>query len=213
MELSEHNVLYLERFMWLFKKKNTLSDEELALNYFNTGNKQLVGDLFEKHVKTVFGVCLFYFRDKDQAKDAVMQIFEKLMFDLQKTQVKNFKAWLSFVVRNYCISEIRKGKGKKFVPETYLDFEMAPTSIEEEEKLNSVNDERMLEYMKAVLPELKENQRRCLELFYLKDLSYQQISEQMRFSINEVKSYIQNGKRNLKLLIEQKIKQNTHERR
>lgn len=213
MELSEHNVLYLERFMWLFKKKNTLSDEELVLNYFNTGNKQLVGDLFEKHVKTVFGVCLFYFRDKDQASDAVMQIFEKLMVDLQKTQVKNFKAWLSFVVRNYCISEIRKGKGKKFVPETYLDFEMAPTSLEEEEKLDRVNDERMLEYMKAVLPELKENQRRCLELFYLKDLSYQQISEQMRFSINEVKSYIQNGKRNLKLLIEQKIKQNTHESR
>lgn len=84
MELSEHNVLYLERFMWLFKKKNTLSDEELVLNYFNTGNKQLVGDLFEKHVKTVFGVCLFYFRDKDQASDAVMQIFEKLMVDLQK---------------------------------------------------------------------------------------------------------------------------------
>ena len=213
MELSEHNVLYLERFMWLFKKKNTLSDEELVMNYFNTGNKQLVGDLFEKHVKTVFGVCLFYFRDKDQAKDAVMQIFEKLMFDLQKTQVKNFKAWLSFVVRNYCISEIRKGKGKHFVPETYLDFEMAPTSLEEEEKLEQVNDERMLDYMKEVLPELKESQRRCLELFYLKNFSYQQISEQLQFSINEVKSYIQNGKRNLKLLIEEKIKQNTHESR
>ena len=213
MELSEHNVLYLERFMWLFKKKNTPSDEELVMNYFNTGNKQLVGDLFEKHVKTVFGVCLFYFRDKDQAKDAVMQIFEKLMFDLQKTQVKNFKAWLSFVVRNYCISEIRKGKGKHFVPETYLDFEMAPTSLEEEEKLEQVNDERMLDYMKEVLPELKENKRRCLELFYLKNFSYQQISEQLQFSINEVKSYIQNGKRNLKLRIEEKIKQNTHESR
>ena len=213
MELSEHNVLYLERFMWLFKKKNTPSDEELVMNYFNTGNKQLVGDLFEKHVKTVFGVCLFYFRDKDQAKDAVMQIFEKLMFDLQKTQVKNFKAWLSFVVRNYCISEIRKGKGKHFVPETYLDFELAPTSLEEEEKLEQVNDERMLDYMKEVLPELKESQRRCLELFYLKNFSYQQISEQLQFSINEVKSYIQNGKRNLKLLIEEKIKQNTHESR
>lgn len=213
MELSEHNVLYLERFMWLFKKKNTPSDEELVMNYFNTGNKQLVGDLFEKHVKTVFGVCLFYFRDKDQAKDAVMQIFEKLMFDLQKTQVKNFKAWLSFVVRNYCISEIRKGKGKHFVPETYLDFELAPTSLEEEEKLEQVNDERMLDYMKEVLPELKENQRRCLELFYLKNFSYQQISEQLQFSINEVKSYIQNGKRNLKLRIEEKIKQNTHESR
>src|SRR4051812_11384600 len=102
--------------MWLFKKKDTLSDEALALNYFRSGDKALVGDLFEKHVKTVFGVCLFYFRDKDLAKDAVMQIFEKLITELRKTEIKNFKGWLSFVVRNHCIGELRKTKGKHFVP-------------------------------------------------------------------------------------------------
>jgi len=192
--------------MWLFKKKDTLSDEELALNYFRSGDKALVGDLFEKHVKTVFGVCLFYFRDKDLAKDAVMQIFEKLIVELRKTEVKNFKGWLSFVVRNYCIGELRKNKNKHFVPETYLDFEVNETSLEEEEKIAQVNDELMLDYMKEALPQLKENQRKCVELFYLKSQSYQQISDATQFSINEVKSYIQNGKRNLKLLIEEKIK-------
>ena len=98
--------------MWLFKKRDFATDEELALNYYKTGDKELVGLLFEKHVKTVFGVCLFYFRDKDIAKDAVMQIFEKLITELKKTEVKNFKGWLSFVVRNYCISEIRKNKNR-----------------------------------------------------------------------------------------------------
>ena len=96
--------------MWLFKKRDFATDEELALNYYNTGDKELVGQLFEKHVKTVFGVCLFYFKDKDVAKDAVMQIFEKLITELKRTEVKNFNGWLSFVVRNYCISEIRKNK-------------------------------------------------------------------------------------------------------
>jgi RNA polymerase sigma-70 factor (ECF subfamily) len=192
--------------MWLFKKRDFATDEELALNYYNTGDKELVGLLFEKHVKTVFGVCLFYFRDKDIAKDAVMQIFEKLITELKKTEVKNFKGWLSFVVRNYCISEIRKNKNKYKFPESYLDFELKESSAEEEEKILGVSDDEMVEYIQACLFELKQNQRVCVELFYLKSQSYQQIVDKTNFSLNEVKSFIQNGKRNLKLLIEQRIK-------
>ena len=192
--------------MWLFKKRDFATDEELALNYYKTGDKELVGLLFEKHVKTVFGVCLFYFRDKDVAKDAVMQIFEKLINELKRTEIKNFKGWLSFVVRNYCISEIRKNKNRYNLPESYLDFEIKETSFEEEEKILGVSDDDMIEHMQICLVDLKENQKVCLELFYLKAQSYQQIADKTKFSLNEVKSFIQNGKRNLKLLVEQRIK-------
>lgn len=192
--------------MWLSGKKDLTNDEELAARYFATGDKCIVGDLFEKHVKTVFGVCLFYFRDKDLAKDVVMQIFEKLITELRKTQVKNFRAWLSFVVRNYCINELRKNKGRYFVPENYLDFEMRESSLDEEESLRRVNDEMMLEFMKEALHLLKDGQRICVELFYLQDRSYNDISASTGFTVNEVKSYIQNGKRNLKLAIEAKMK-------
>jgi RNA polymerase sigma factor (sigma-70 family) len=193
--------------MWLFSRKNSANDEELVKNYFLTGNKTLVGDLFERHVKTVYGVCLFYFRDNEKSKDCVMQIFEKLLVDLRKTEVKNFKAWLGFVVRNYCISELRKNKGKYFLPETYLDFEVMDSNLEQEEQISRINDELMLEQLKDCLSKLKENQRICVEAFYLKGLSYQQISETTNLTTNEVKSFIQNGKRNLKLMIEEKIKQ------
>ena len=192
--------------MWLFKKKNNASDEDLAEAYFRSGDKALVGQLFENHAKTVFGVCLFYFRDKDTAKDMMMQIFEKLITELRKNEVRNFKGWLSFVVRNHCINELRKNKGRHFVPETYLDFELKETSLEEEEKIAAIQDDKMLAYMQECLPRLKENQKRCLELFYLQGLSYKAIVEQTGFSENEVKSHIQNGKRNLKLLIEEKLK-------
>jgi RNA polymerase sigma factor (sigma-70 family) len=192
--------------MWLFKRKKDLNDDELVKAYFTSGNKSLMGHLFEKHVVNVYGACLFYFNDKEQAKDAVMQIFEKMITELRKTQVQNFKAWLSFVVRNYCISELRKNKVRHFVPETYLDFEMSEASLEEEERIASVEEDKMLAYMKEMLPRLKENQKICLELFYIKDLSYQEISEQTGYGIGEVKSYIQNGKRKLKLLIESRAK-------
>ncbi|MBL7919468.1 MAG: sigma-70 family RNA polymerase sigma factor [Bacteroidia bacterium] len=192
--------------MWLFKKRDFATDEDIALDYYNTGNKDLVGQLFEKHVKTVFGICLFYFKDKDVAKDAVMQIFEKLITELKKTEVKNFKGWLSFVVRNYCISEIRKNKHKYRLPEKYLEFEVMEPLLDEEEKIASINDDLMFDHLQSCLPELKENQRVCVDLFYLKGQTYQQICDKTKFSLNEVKSYIQNGKRNLKLLIEEKIK-------
>ena len=190
--------------MWLFKKKDSLNDEDLALNYFNSGNMSMLGDLFEKHGTTVYGVCLFYFRDQNLAKDAVMQIFEKLITELRKTKIKSFKAWLSFVVRNHCIGELRKKKGKYFLPESYLDFEIRETSFEEEEEIAAVKDDLMLKYMKEGLPTIDEKQRQCLELFYLNGRSYQEIAEHTNFSINEIKSYIQNGKRNLKLLIAKK---------
>lgn len=196
--------------MWLFKKNINQSDEDLAREYFISGNKELVGHLFEKHVTTVFGVCLFYIRDKDVAKDMVMQIFEKLINELRKTEIKNFKAWLGFVVRNYCISELRKSKAKHFVSETYLDFELTETDYETELAVESVKDDKMIEYMTSSLPLLKVNQKTCLELFYLKSLSYQEICITTKLSLNEVKSNIQNGKRNLKLMIEEKFKNNNN---
>jgi RNA polymerase sigma-70 factor (ECF subfamily) len=196
--------------MWLSGKKNTAGDEELALNYFNSGDKRYVGELFEKHVRTVFGVCLFYFRDKDVARDVVMQIFEKLLVELRKTKVKNFKAWLGFVVRNHCLSELRKTKGKRFLPETYLDFEIRDANLEDEEKIAEVSEDDLLQYLKETLPMLKDKQKLCVELFYMDNYSYQQISEKTGFLIPEVKSYIQNGKRNLKLMIEQKIRNKDH---
>jgi RNA polymerase sigma factor (sigma-70 family) len=191
--------------MWLYRKHNYSSDEELALAYFRTGNREYVGELFEKHVKTVYGVCLFYLKDKDAAKDAVMQIFEKLLTELRKLEVKNFKGWLSFVVRNFCISEIRKNKSKHFVSDSYLDFELKGAVLEEEEAIESVSEETMLAYLRDSLHLLKPKQKVCVEMFYLKAMSYQDISKQCGFSLNEVKSLIQNGKRNLKIMIEKKI--------
>jgi RNA polymerase sigma-70 factor (ECF subfamily) len=192
--------------MWLFKKKEYNSDEELLKHYKQSGNKELFADLFKKHVTVVYGTCLFYLQDKDEAQDATMQLFEKLMLDINNREIDNFKGWLSFVVRNHCISLIRKNKSQTKNIKSYYEFEYETPNYEQEEKINSVNDDVLLENMKECLPKLKENQRICVELFYLKNQSYQDIANETNFSLNEIKSYIQNGKRNLKLLIEDSTK-------
>jgi RNA polymerase sigma-70 factor (ECF subfamily) len=119
--------------------------------------------------------------------------------------VKNFKGWLSFVVRNFCISEIRKNKSKHFVSDSYLDFELKEAVLEEEEAIEPASEETMLAYLHDSLHLLKPKQKVCVEMFYLKAMSYQDISKECGFSLNEVKSLIQNGKRNLKIMIEKKI--------
>lgn len=192
--------------MWLFKKKEYNSDEELLKQYKQSGNKELFADLFKKHVSVVYGTCLFYLQDKDEAQDATMQLFEKLMLDINNREIDNFKGWLSFVIRNHCISLIRKNKSASKNIQSYYEFEYEAPSYEEEEKINSISDDVLLENMKNCLPKLKENQRICVELFYLKNKSYQDIANETPFSLNEIKSYIQNGKRNLKLLIEEQTR-------
>lgn len=188
--------------MWLFKKKEYSSDEELLKHYKQSGNKELFADLFKKHVSVVYGTCLFYLQDKAEAQDATMQLFERLMLDINNREIDNFKGWLSFVVRNHCISLIRKNKSYQKNMKSYGDFEYEDTTYETEEKIQAVSDDVMLEQMKLSLPKLKEGQRVCLELFYLQNKSYQDIANETKYTLNEIKSYIQNGKRNLKLLLE-----------
>ena len=195
--------------MWLFKKKEYLSDEELLADYRKSGNKDLFADLFKKHVSTVYGTCLFYLQDKDEAQDATMQLFEKLMPDLKSRDINNFKAWLSFVVRNHCISLIRKNKTSSKNIKSYYEFEYEDTTYEAEEKIGSVSDDVLLQEMKNSLPKLKEKQKQCVALFYLQNKSYQDIAQETGFSLNEIKSHIQNGKRNLKLLIEEQTRVNS----
>jgi RNA polymerase sigma factor (sigma-70 family) len=188
--------------MWLYNKKEYKSDEELLKRYKQSGNKELFADLFKKHVSVVYGTCLFYLQDKAEAQDATMQLFEKLLLDINNREIENFKAWLSFVVRNHCISIIRKSKSQTKNIKSYYEFEFETPEFEREEKINTISDELLQDKIKECLPKLKENQRTCLDLFYLQNKSYQTIAGETGFSLNEIKSYIQNGKRNLKLLLE-----------
>ncbi len=187
--------------MWLFKKTEYTSDEDLLKHFKQSGDKDLFAQLFKNHVKSIYGTCLFYLQDKDEAQDATMQLFEKLLDTINTQNINNFKAWLGFVVRNHCISIIRKNKSYQKNIQSYYEFEYRDANLEEEEKIQSITDDAMLQSLELCLPKLKKPQQVCLTLFYLQNKSYQAIADETTYSLNEIKSYIQNGKRNLKLLL------------
>jgi RNA polymerase sigma-70 factor (ECF subfamily) len=184
-------------------KLNNLEDLELVSLYKNTGDKNCVGVLFQRYTHLIFGVCMKYLKDEDDCEDASMQIFEKLLTDLKKHEIQQFKAWLHMVCKNFCLMQLRSGKTKlKHQKELQKDLE---TNMETDHELHlsmASIKEVQLSLMEDCIKELNKEQKICIELFYLQEKSYSEVAEMTSFSMNNVKSFIQNGKRNLKICIE-----------
>ena len=138
-----------------------------------------------------------YLKNEDDSKDAVMQLFEKLLIDLKKHEVQNFKGWLHTVAKNYCLMQLRKKNPETPLIENLVVENQHFAHHEEEPQL-----EERLTLMEEAIAQLNDSQKKCVELFYLKEKCYQEISEQTGYTMNEVKSFIQNGKRNLKIYME-----------
>jgi len=184
----------------------TQSDENLVINYQNTKNNLVVGELFKRHSLMCYAVCMKYLKNDDAAHDATMNIFEKLFNDLQKHQINNFKSWLHTVCKNHCLILLRKPNVLVSIDESeeensHLFMQLSNVLNHDD---NKHEKEEKLQVLEQSIFELKDKQRECIELFFLKQKSYQEISKQTGYTENEVKSYIQNGKRNLKILLEQK---------
>ena len=179
-----------------------LPDEELVHRYRNSFDSVYVGELYQRYTHLVYGVCLKHFKNEAQAKDAVMQIFEKLIADLKKHHVVSFKPWLHTVVKNHCMMQFRSDKNSLKKQQEYKQEIGFDVENQLELHLEATDEkEWMLDHMHESINELRDEQKLCVELFYIQNKSYQEIAEITKFSLNEVKSYIQNGKRNLKNII------------
>ena len=185
----------------------SLSDNELVSRFKETGDSLIVGELFKRYRHLVFGVCMKYLRDEDESQDVQMQVFEKLLKDLHRHQVEQFKGWLYAVTKNECLMYLRSRKSERARQEQMKkDQEAVMESIGTLHTDGVNSTEVQLREMENSLSLLSENQRRCLELFYLEQKCYKEVADITGFSMNEVKSYIQNGKRNLKILMSSKGK-------
>lgn len=183
-----------------------LSDENLVLEFQKTGDKELIGILFKRHSLLCFTVCMKYFKNETLAEDAVMQVFEKLLSTLQQHPIQNFKSWLHSVCRNHCLMELRRPA--LFQALVQKEEENEDGFMEFKSFVHQEDDKTLLEeklqVMETSLNELNISQANCLRWFYLEHLSYDQISKQSGMSLNEVKSNIQNGKRNLRIAMARK---------
>ena len=177
-----------------------MTDVELITQYKKKGDTTAMGELFRRYSYLVFGVAMKYLKDQEEAKDAMMMVFEKLMDDLMKHEVRNFKSWLHSVTRNHCLMKLRSERSQEAKAEEYKKNEAEVVEFVPEVHLNGESPrERQLQQLEAGIKTLKEEQRRCVELFFLKGKCYQEVADITGYTMKQVKSYLQNGKRNLKL--------------
>lgn len=175
-----------------------LSDQELLDRFTTDRDPAWLGILFPRYTVLLYGVCMKYLRDSDEARDAVQQVFLKAFLELEKYPVTYFRSWIYQVARNYCLMELRKKNPN--LQRDWVDVadESSDARVELEEK------EMQLQHMENALTQLQSDQRQCLIWFYLEKNTYQQVADRGGYSLMQVKSHIQNGKRNLRLLLEKK---------
>ena len=192
--------------MFRFKKTNTaVTDVELISLYKRTGDNSHVGELFKRYSHLVFGVSMKYLKDEDESKDAVMQVFEKLLEDLKKYSIENFKSWLHTTTKNHCLMKLRSMQTVFLKSEELKKDYPVIMESEDELHLDTVDaNEFYLSQLGGTIETLIDEQKNCIELFYLKGKCYQEVAEITGYSMLQVKSYIQNGKRNLKIFIQNK---------
>jgi len=184
-------------------KYEHITDQQLLANFYADQDNEWLGILLTRYTLLLLGVCMKYLKNEEEAKDCVQQIFLKAITELHKYKVDYFKSWIYMVAKNHCLMKIRDSHGK--MPVELTERYMSTTEEETDHKTLVQND-YTIELMTRVLKELASEQRQCVTLFYLQKKSYQEISDETGFTMMQVKSYIQNGKRNLRLLIEKKLK-------
>ena len=186
-----------------FKKNsygNTIINElEMLAEYRSTGDLKLLGKLYEQYMSLVFGLCLKYLKDEEQSKDAVMQIFEELVKKLRVHEVSNFKSWLYTLSKNYCLMHIRKSSKFQTIS---IDDDFMESNAFVHLNLEDGTEEK-LALMERCIETLPIEQKMSIKLFYIDQHCYKEVAELSGFELNKVKSFIQNGKRNLKICMEE----------
>ena len=178
--------------------RSPLSDAELLKIYQQNQQQEVLAQLFLRYHELVYGTCVKYLGDQEAAKDATMNIYQELVEKVKLHQIDHFKSWLYVVTKNHCLMEIRKNK--KMVT-TGFDNEVMQS--EDFRHLESVFEkERQLDLLKTCMQQLNEEQRRSVTLFYLENKCYNEICSITGFNWNKVRSLVQNGRRNLKICME-----------
>ena len=178
------------------------ADDELLKQFIQTANQAYLGLLYSRYIPLVYGLCLKYFQQIEDAEDAVNNIYEELYQKLHHYQVANFKTWLYSVAKNHCLQVLRKEKNGFFEE---IDMSVMDSG-EFEHLINVEDDTEKEEALNYCLDTLPEEQRQCIVHFFFNEYSYADIVEKTGFALNRVKSYIQNGKRNLKICILKLVK-------
>jgi RNA polymerase sigma-70 factor (ECF subfamily) len=178
-----------------------LEDIDLVKLYQRNDDPELISILFDRYAHLLYGLCLKYLGNPEDARDVVMELFEQCIAGLRAEEIRNVKAYLSTIARNNCLMRLRHEK----VHKKYQDFSVKNMESDSDDHLDRGEIDENRKMIHRAIEELPEAQKTCIKLFYFHDMSYKEIVKNTGFELKKVKSYIQNGKRRLKSDLEKHI--------
>ena len=176
----------------------------LLQQYRNTGDIELIGELFSRYMHLVYGVCIKYLGNREDARDAVLGIFEKLVIEYKIYEIRNIKSWMYVLTKNYCLMELRKKKAQGIRLKDWQEFQTEFMESPFEMHPIDGRDHRVTEELNQCIERLNIEQRECIRLFYYGNKSYREIASSLHLDEKKVKSHLQNGKRNLKICLDKR---------
>lgn len=175
-----------------------ISDHELLQRFYKDHDNTWLGILLPRYTLLLLGVCMKYLKNEDDARDCVQHVFFKVINELHKYKVDYFKSWIYMIAKNHCLMKLRDQK----VTLTELNDKMVATDKNYFDKKEVMEKEQLLKQLQEAIRLLNPEQQQCVNLFYLEKKSYAEVADITGFTISQVKSYLQNGKRNLRNLLE-----------
>jgi RNA polymerase sigma-70 factor (ECF subfamily) len=184
----------------IFKQKSNLTEdsvEDLIIQYKSTNNTAIIGEIYNRYAGIVFGVCAKYLKNEEECKDVTSKIFQDLILDLKKYEIKYFSGWLHKVTINECLKTLKKSARTISLIEENISDLHDDDDIEIE-TIDTIGEEEI----NLCIEKLNKEQSICIKLFYIEEKSYKEISDLTKLTLLQVKSSIQNGKRNLKIMLQ-----------
>ena len=175
-----------------------MKDQELLSKFVESGDQEYISILYQRYMHLVYGSCLKYYKNASDAEDAVMDIYEKIVRKIPGSNVQYFKSWLFTVTRNHCLEQLRK-KSNHAEKENQAHV----MHYQEEFHPDDVDKDKEVDVLHECIEKLGRSQKQCVQLFYFQKLSYNEISTQLELTMGQVRSNIQNGRRNLRICMDE----------
>lgn len=184
----------------------SLSDAALLKGFQTEQKRPYVAELFGRYRHLVFGVAYKYLKNREEAEDMVSYVFSLILEKLPGKEVRSFKQYLYGMVRNECLAKHRRIKKEQEKQQEWAVLEKNnPQFMENESYMHLINEKSLEDVVQQAMQELGDEQRVCVFHFFFEGKSYKEIADITGFEVKKVKSYLQNGKRNLKKKLESQI--------
>ncbi len=166
------------------------TDFELLDRFRRHGDRAAFERIVARHRPWLHRVCARLLRSDEAARDATQDVFARVLNRLDTFRGDNFPGWLKAIAVNCCLNTI--DRDKRWAP-LEAAGEAPAADLGPELQLLRLEEGVRARHLIARLP---ERQKIVFCLKYIDDCSYQEIERLTGFSNKEVKSFLQNARRN-----------------